>query len=91
MTTHLETLSQNSNPTILGYIGAAIFGFIMQFAFHNIMMGNILLAISIILLYSLFIAICEFYCREKNCKFLCELNEFWFTVELIIRKKLKIL
>lgn len=87
---HLEKLSQNPNPTLLGYFGAALFGFIMQLAFHTIMANQILFAISIILCYSLSIAILEFYCREKNCKWGCEFNEFWFTLEIVIRKKLNL-
>lgn len=88
--THLEKISTSPKPTIIGYIGAATFGFIMQLAFHSIMINQFIFAISVILLYSLSIAILEFYCKRKNCKLGCEFNEFWFTLESIIKKKLNV-
>ena len=74
--------------SLLGYVGAALLGFTMQLILFYIMAGNTLYAILIALVYGLFIAILEFRCKEKNCKFGCQLNEFWLLVEALLIKKL---
>ncbi len=82
--TNLEKINSSGNSTILGYVGAALFGFIMQLAFHTFVNGSVGFAFCIMIGYSLFIAIIEHRCRVQDCKFGCELNEFWFTIEQMV-------
>lgn len=88
--THLDTMMKNPNSSLLGFVGAAGVGFVMQLVLHLSLGGQPLMALAVVLCYSFIIAIIEFTCRNSDCKVACQLNEFWFTLEAIVRKKLNL-
>ena len=86
--TNLEEMNSNPNPKPLSWIGAAVAGFILQAVFHLNMAGMFFLSLLVIIIYSVSIALITFFGEKYDNKILLHFNEFWITLDVIMKNKL---
>lgn len=87
--THKERLLSSRENTLIGYIGAAILGIIMTIGFQLMQSGETTSAFFLMLNYTIMLTVAELRCSLSNCKFSCELNEFWIAASAWSENKLK--
>jgi len=80
-------LLNSTNNSFLGYIGAAVLGCILSLMFNLVLSNQMVTAIVLYTAYMIFIVISQVMC-EKNIKYLCQFNEFWYSLEQLIKNKL---
>jgi len=80
-------LLNSTNNSFLGYIGAAVLGYILSLMFNLVLSNQVGTAIVLYTTYMIFIIISQVMC-EKNIKYLCQFNEFWYSLEQLIINKL---
>ena len=86
--TNLEEMNSNPNPKPLSYIGAALVGFILQAVLHLNLSGAYLASIILMFGYILAISIMTTYAEKTDNKFLLHFNEFWITLDQLMKNKM---
>ena len=86
--TNLEEMNSNPNPKPLSYLGAALVGFVLQAVVHLNLAGMMGMAFAVIIGYAFFISVINFYAEKYDNKVLLHFNEFWFTLDEIVKQKL---
>jgi len=84
-----DKLLSNPKNSVLSYFGAALLGLVLSTLFHLTSGGQVLLGIGIYFGYMVFITIIDHTCTQ-GLESGCEFNEFWITLEQLIKNKLGI-
>lgn len=85
--TNLEEMNSNPNPKPLSYLGAALVGFVLQAVVHLNLAGMVGAAFALLMGYAFFISVVNFYATKYDIKVLLHFNEFWFTLDEIVKQK----
>lgn len=88
--TEKEKILTSNEPTLLGYIGAALLGLVLNMVAMSVMSGNSLYGIITYAVYILVVTIIDFKCVKDNCRWACRFNEFSITLTELVMKKLNI-
>jgi hypothetical protein len=86
--TNLEEMNSNPNPKPLSYLGAALVGLVLQGLFQLNMAGEFLASFILILGYTTMISVISFYGEKTDNKILLHFNEFWITLDQMIKDKM---
>ena len=85
--TFKQQLLENPENSVLSYFGAALLGAVLSFVFHLSASGQILTAVGIYIFYMIIITVIDTY-ATNGVKFACEFNEFWISLEALIKRKM---
>ena len=83
---HKEKLLSCTDNSFMGYVGAAILGAVLSGMFSLVTSGQIILGISIYIVYVVVVMFVDRLCKE-NVKWACEFNEFWLALDELSKKK----
>lgn len=86
--TERETMLESTEPTLLGYMGAAFVGWIFHIMFAFVSTGDIQTASLIFVGYMVTIAYMDNVCELDNSKIACQFNEFWITLSALINSRI---
>lgn len=86
--TEVETMLENTNPSLLGYIGAGVAGWVFNQIFAFISLGDLSMASLIFVGYMISLSYIDNVCDSDNSKIACQFNEFWITLSALINSKI---